>query len=234
MKFLLTCEHGGNEIPDEFLKDFACAKEVLDSHRGYDPGALNLFHNVKSLADFSKYSTTSRLIIELNRSQGHPQLFSEFMLHYTRAEKEDIISRYYLPYRNLVQNKIENWLGEGEKVFHLSIHTFTPVLNGKVRKADIGFLYDPSRAAEKELAKNFKTDLLKRLPSLHIRFNYPYLGTADGFTTYLRRKFGESYAGLELEVNQKFVSKNKMDPKISEKIEASLIHLLDQKRRQKD
>ena len=47
-------------------------------------------------------------------------------------------------------------------------------------------------------------------PELKIRFNYPYLGKADGFTTYLRKIFPENYIGIELEVNQKFVNNNKM------------------------
>ncbi len=43
-----------------------------------------------------------------------------------------------------------------------------------------------------------KQDVLK------IRRNYPYLGKADGFTTYLRRRFLPcDYAGIELEVNQR-------------------------------
>lgn len=234
MKFLLTCEHGGNDIPEEFLKDFQAANEILNSHRGYDPGALDLFHSLEKLADFSNYSTKSRLLIELNRSPGHPQLFSEFLNHYSKVEKDDIISRYYLPYRTLIEDKIENWISKGEKVIHLSIHSFTPLLAGKIRKADIGLLYDPSRAAEKEFVKELKKDLLQRLPALHIRFNYPYLGTADGFTTYLRKKIGGSYAGIELEVNQKFARQDGMDPMICISIQNALEAILEQKRRQKD
>jgi hypothetical protein len=35
--------------------------------------------------------------------------------------------------------------------------------------------------------------------------NYPYQGKADGFTTTLRRQWpGDSYVGIEIEVNQKW------------------------------
>ena len=87
-------------------------------------------------------------------------------------------------------------------MLHLSIHSFTPVLHGQTRNADIGLLYDPGRAGERRLAVAWQKALRKRVPSLRVRRNYPYLGKADGFTTHLRRRFPRAYLGLELEVNQ--------------------------------
>ena len=88
---------------------------------------------------------------------------------------------------------------------HVSVHTFTPELDGEVRQADIGLLYDPKRKYEQACSKEWKAALNKADKNLLVRFNYPYLGIADGFTTYLRRKFTENeYVGIELEVNQKF------------------------------
>jgi hypothetical protein len=45
------------------------------------------------------------------------------------------------------------------------------------------------------------------LPGFQIRFNDPYKGTDDGFTTWLRKKYNDSeYIGIEIEVNQKFAT----------------------------
>ena len=38
--FLVTCEHGGNRIPAPCRRLFRGQRALLDSHRGYDPGAL--------------------------------------------------------------------------------------------------------------------------------------------------------------------------------------------------
>ena len=39
-------------------------------------------------------------------------------------------------------------------------------------------------------------------------FNEPYLGTYDGLTTYLRTQYNNThYAGIEIEINQKWVHK---------------------------
>ena len=37
-------------------------------------------------------------------------------------------------------------------------------------------------------------------PEINVRFNYPYRGAADGFTTYLRKCFPKNYVGFELEI----------------------------------
>ena len=39
-----------------------------------------------------------------------------------------------------------------------------------------------------------------------MRRNYPYRGTSDGLTRYLRKRYADrDYCGIELEVNQKHV-----------------------------
>lgn len=208
MKFVLTCEHGGNEIPGRYRYIFKNKEEILNSHRGYDPGALDLFRSLQEIADFSRFNTISRLLVEMNRSQGHPQLFSEFSRNLSNEEKKDIQDLYYFPYRNSVESKIAEFLAGGEKVIHLSVHSFTPELNGEVRQADVGLLYDPKRPEEKEFCRQVKKLLRQQEETLNVRFNYPYLGKADGFTTYLRKKFPENYLGIEIEINQKFSVKN--------------------------
>ena len=214
MKLILTCEHAFNTIPQEYQDLFINAEEILESHRGYDPGALDLFNELKDLADFSFYHETGRLLVEVNRSKGHSNLFSAFTKNLSGKQKNEILTQYYFPYRDSVEKQISSIIEKGEKVLHFSVHTFTPKLDEEIRNTDIGLLYDPSRSEEKEFSKKFKQNIKNQNPELKIRFNYPYLGKADGFTTYLRKKFHENYLGIELEVNQKFVPQNKMEYRI--------------------
>jgi len=91
-------------------------------------------------------------------------------------------------------------------VIHLSSHSFTPVLDGKVRNADVGLLYDPARSGEVELCRRWQTRLKAWAPEWKVRRNYPYTGRSDGFTAYLRRRFpADVYVGIELEINHKHV-----------------------------
>ncbi|MGM1054323.1 MAG: N-formylglutamate amidohydrolase [Bacteroidota bacterium] len=222
MKFLLTCEHGGNEIPEDYKKYFINAGNILNSHRGYDPGALDMFYFLKDLADYSYYKTTSRLLIELNRSLHHSKLFSEFTKNLSLEEKNSIVDQFYLPYRNSVEGLISEILEKGEKVIHVSVHSFSPEIDGIVRNADIGLLFDPSKAEEKNYCKILKKQLLHSEPKLEVRFNYPYLGKADGLTTFLRKKFPHNYSGIELEINQKFSVENQMDAALKDRIKLAL------------
>lgn len=211
---ILTCEHGGNEIPPDYFPLFEKAGQVLRSHRGYDPGALDLFKSLQDLASFQKYHTVSRLLVELNRSLHHPQLFSAFTKNLPSEEKKKILQEYYFPYRRAVEDHIQKCLFRRENVLHLSIHSFTPQLNGEVRNADIGLLYDPGRKAEKEISIKLRSLLLQEDSAFKIRFNYPYRGKADGFTTSLRKKFPSNYAGIEIEVNQKYVENNQLESRL--------------------
>ncbi len=217
MKLVLTCEHAGNSIPKKYQNLFP-QKNVLQSHRGYDPGAFDLFEYLIPLSDFNKHNKISRLLIEVNRSLGHKSLFSEFSKQLSEKQKQQVLNNIYRLYRYSVEEAIQNYLSENEEVLHVSIHSFTPELQGKVRNADMGLLYDPSRKKEKEFCHRFKAEMLREQSNLKIRYNYPYLGKADGFTTYLRKKFLKNYLGIELEINQKFEENNKMPPHLKTKV----------------
>ncbi|NUQ66128.1 MAG: N-formylglutamate amidohydrolase [Pirellulales bacterium] len=203
-RFLVTCEHGGNRVPPEYAGLFRGKKEVLASHRGYDLGALELARRfARGLDCVLVASTTTRLLVDLNRSLGHPKLFSEYAAALDRASREQVLAKHYHPHRARVEAIIREAISQGRTVLHLAVHSFTPVLDGEVRRADIGLLYDPSRSLETGLCRRWQQSLQEGRPELRVRRNYPYLGTADGMATHFRREFGPGhYAGIELEVNQ--------------------------------
>jgi predicted N-formylglutamate amidohydrolase len=201
---VLSCEHGGNRVPPPYRSLFRGKRAVLDSHRGWDSGALDLARAIATSLDAPLVANTvSRLLIEPNRSPGHPQLFSEFTRRLPREEKERIRALYYDPHRGAVEAVVRSALRTHARVVHIGVHTFTPVLDGRRRRADAGLLYDPARRMETIFCDLWMIALARVAPSLHVRRNYPYRGTSDGLTTALRRKFPAArYLGIELEVNQ--------------------------------
>src|SRR4051812_47221558 len=203
-QLLITCEHGGNRIPPRYRAAFATAGRALASHEGFDDGALELARELsRQLHAPIVYSTTSRLLIELNRSLGHPHAFSRYSRSLPRRARAHLVERYYLPYREAVESRVRS--AHDRRVVHVSCHSFTPRLAGVVRDADIGLLFDPRRRGEAELCERWRAALRRREPRLRVRRNYPYRGWADGLTTDLRRHYGERrYIGIELEVNQRF------------------------------
>lgn len=206
--FLISCEHGGKRIPPQWRALFAPHAALLSSHRGYDKGALRMARELAAALDAPLFAaTTSRLLIELNRSPGHPKLYSAVTRALSADERRDIFEHCYVPYRRAVEERVADLVAQGRRVVHVSSHSFTPELDGQVRHADIGLLYDPKRPGEAALCRRWRAALGSSAPALHLRMNYPYAGSADGFTTWLRRRFGpQQYIGIELEINQKHVS----------------------------
>lgn len=202
---LITCEHGGNEIPAPYAPLFRRYRARLESHRGHDPGALAMARDFAKAFDAPLvYSTTSRLLVELNRSPHHPQVLSDATRTLSPADREKLLQRYYWPYRERVEALIARNVAEGGRSVHISSHSFTPRLYGVTRRADIGLLYDPQRETERELCLAWQHALHRNGAGLVVRRNYPYRGTGDGLTTYLRRLHPHrKYAGIEIEVNQK-------------------------------
>lgn len=219
-RWLISCEHGGNTIPPVYAPYFKDAQALLESHRGYDPGAFPLYQLLaQQLADFSYHSQTSRLLVELNRSLHHKNLFSAFTRELPATIKKEIIAQHYLSYRELIETKIQEFISSGDHVVHLSIHSFTPVLAGEVRNADIGLLYDPRREEEKMFCLAWKKSLKKYWPEARVRMNYPYKGIADGFTTYLRKRFPDNYGGIEFELNQTYASQETVNRKVLDSLQ---------------
>lgn len=203
-RIILTCEHGGNRIPARYAGLFADAAALLDTHRGYDIGALAVARRLSRAVGAPLHpATVSRLLVDLNRSIGHPRLFSERVRGLDEDEKQRILARYYVPHRRRVEQAIAQAMRARLRVLHLGVHSFTPELDGKPRNADLGLLYDPARAGERLLCTRWQALLNERAPALRVRRNYPYRGNTDGFSTYLRRCFAERwYLGVELELSQ--------------------------------
>lgn len=203
---LFTCEHGGNRVPRRYATLFVGADSVLASHRGYDPGTLVLGRRFATAFRSPLIAATvSRLVVELNRSPHHPRLFSEFTQGLDSADRHRLLNDYYWPHRQAIETHIAAAIARGESVLHVGVHSFTPTLNGCARRADVGWLYDPRRDAERQLSGRWLDGLKRLRPDLLLRRNYPYLGKADGLTTHLRRQFSDQqYAGVELEVNQRW------------------------------
>jgi predicted N-formylglutamate amidohydrolase len=205
--FLVTCEHGGNRIPAPYRQLFQEQRALLDSHRGWDPGALVMANALASARRAPLVaSTVSRLVVDLNRSIGHPQLFSEVTRTAPTETRAQIVEQCYRPHREQVERLVCEAVSRGDRVIHIASHSFTPELHGRVRNADVGLLYDPRRRGEVEMCARWKASLAALDPALRVRRNYPYAGKDDGLTSHLRRRFAQTdYVGIELEVNQALV-----------------------------
>lgn len=220
---VVTCEHASKAIPPE-LGDLGLSAAVRDSHRAWDPGALAIAKVLaKALHAPLHVGKWSRLVVDLNRSHGHQNVIAR------RLDQRDVpgnqiddgqrrwrLAKYWSPWRRAAEADIVAAAGRGVAL-HLSVHSFTPSLNGKVRPNDIGLLHDPDRPWEVVLCETLKPLLMAH--GLSVRRNFPYFGNTDGFTSHLRQELpNNNYVGLEIECNQRLVA----DPAGARRVAAAL------------
>jgi hypothetical protein len=96
-------------------------------------------------------------------------------------------------------------VSRGDRVIHISSHSFAADLDGRVRGADVRLLYHPGQRGEPELcplegiACGIRSGT-SRTPQ------HPYAGKGGGLTSHLRSRFAPcNYVGIELEINQGIV-----------------------------
>jgi len=92
----------------------------------------------------------SRLIVDCNRELVDHNAFLKFndgvdipANHNLRSdEKEKRASEIYWPYHNAIEGQIGRLKDQGINPVFISVHSFSPVINGEARKWEIGVLWD--------------------------------------------------------------------------------------------
>jgi len=195
---LVSCEHAGNAVPLEWADRFRGHDELLESHRGWDPGSAGVAERLASGLGAPHIACSgTRLLADPNRSRGNPALHGLPMRGASPAELERALEAAWAPHRAAVTRALD---GAATPTLHLSMHSFTPVLDGVERETAVGLLYDPARSAERAVCRSWARRLRDVL-SVPVHLNRPYRGTSDGLTATLRNRYPDlGYAGIEIEV----------------------------------
>jgi predicted N-formylglutamate amidohydrolase len=200
---VLTCEHASHLVPVEY-DDLGLDAEQLTDHIGWDIGARDV---TEALADHfdaaAVLAGVSRLVIDCNRELTDHDLIVATS-HGTRIpgnawvdtdERVRRIRDFYEPYHKAIDTVLERRV----KPLLLSIHSFTPSINGRERRFDIGVLSDTCAAEAEDVAAVLASQ------GLRVRHNEPY-SALDGLIFSARThgvRFGLRY--LELEINNRLL-----------------------------
>lgn len=206
---VLSCEHASNRVP-AFYDNLGLDAGSLRSHIAWDIGAREVTRSFARALGCNAYEGRwSRLVADLNRSANHRKVIAESSFGIEipgnrgidADERARRIEKYWQPYRDAVESGVRAAIARAGLCVHLSVHSFTPTVDGHVRNADVGILFDPRRRRESALARRWAREIAAA--GLRVRLNYPYRGTADGLCKTLRERLPASaYVGVELELNQ--------------------------------
>ena len=199
---LLVCDHASNRFPQSLG---SMGLDYLDrvSHMTLDIGAGAI---AESLAD--KLGATallcqySRLVVDCNRELSDNSMFLENSeginipgnQNLQINEKERRVSEIYWPYHNAIEAQICRLRDQYINPIVISIHSFTPVMNGEDREWEMGVLWDKDQITA-EFFLNKLTDA-----GFFVGNNEPYSGKApEDFTIdYHAEPIGLPHVGIEI------------------------------------
>ncbi len=189
---LVLCEHASADFPARF-GTLGLSEEARLSHAAWDPGALELARSLaRHLGAPLVAAGVSRLLYDCNRPPDSPGAIREQSEIYAVPGNRDLdararqarIDQIYRPFVAEVGRVLD---GSGARAL-ITMHTFTPVYEGRRREVEIGVLHDSdSRLADAVLRRTGQgTSHGASNGAPHdIRRNEPY-GPADGVTHSLK------------------------------------------------
>jgi predicted N-formylglutamate amidohydrolase len=199
---LLVCDHASCRFP-EALGDMGLDPFARLCHLAIDIGAGSLTECLSdSLGVTAVLAQYSRLVVDCNRELLDPGAFLEFgdgilvpgnrNLH--RADKEARADAIYRPYHRAIDQQIERLKTIGSAPVFISIHSFTPVLNGESRPWQVGVLWDKDRRTAEIFVDEF------RAAGLVTGDNEPYSGKApqDFTIDHHAEAIGLPHVGIEV------------------------------------
>jgi len=185
---LLVCEHASRALPEQF-GDLGLSAEALSSHIAWDPGALAVARKMSaSLNATLVFQRFSRLIYDCNRppeSAGAMPETSEIYTipgnqHLAEADRQARTQGLYIPFHDRIRTLLKERAARGQKTVIVTVHSFTPVYNGKPRAVELGILHDEDRwLADRML------EAAAEAPLYRTERNQPY-GPEDGVTHTLK------------------------------------------------
>ncbi|MCF6321409.1 MAG: N-formylglutamate amidohydrolase [Rhizobiaceae bacterium] len=220
--FVLVCEHASNFIPEEY-RNLGLGKKALNSHIAWDPGAIEIARSLSELLDAPLVaSKVSRLIYDCNRPPTVKSAVAERSENYdikgnTNLSKDKLDERaekYYFPFRNALSECLGSHTRRVGSSIMVTIHTFTPVFQGRTRTIELGVLHDrDSRMADGLLRALAETGEKK------VARNQPY-GPRDGVTHTLKEHGSKrGIANVMIEIRNDLVANAEQQAEIS-----SLLH----------
>lgn len=148
---VLVCDHASNRVPRRLGTLGLDASQLVD-HVAWDPGAADVARRLATYLDAPLVlSGYSRLVIDCNRPLDRAESIAEQSAGIpipgnrglSPGERVTRIDALFWPYHNAIRGLLDARCRRSSAL--LSIHSFTPVLNGRSRPWHIGISYGRDR-----------------------------------------------------------------------------------------
>lgn len=199
---LLVCDHASCRFP-QALGDMGLDPFARRCHLATDIGAGKLTESLaKSLGVTAVVAQYSRLVIDCNRQLMDPGAFLEYgdgilvpgNRNLSPQQKDARANAIYWPYHSAIDEQVKRLRATGMMPVFISIHSFTPVLNGISRDVQTGVLWDKDEQVAAVFLEGF------RAAGLLTGDNEPYSGKApqDFTIDHHAEEIGLPHVGIEV------------------------------------
>ena len=199
---LLICDHASCRFPKS-LGDLGLDPFARRCHLALDIGAGQLTARLaESLGITAVLARYSRLVVDCNRQLLDPSAFLEFgdgvivpgNRNLRAADKAFRSDAIYWPYHRAIDEQLQRLKVVGPPPAFVSVHSFTPVLNGVSRQWQVGVLWD----TDTRLSDLFLDDF--RAAGYEVGDNEPYSGKApqDFTIDHHAQDPGLPHVGIEI------------------------------------
>ena len=206
---LVTCDHASNRVP-QILAGLGLSHADLRLHIGWDIGAAGvtrwLAKRLDALAILAGYS---RLVVDCNRdvadttsmpavSDGVRIPGNEGLSEGTRQQR---IAAMFQPYHRAIERALDRFASRRVHPAVLSIHSFTPAMNGMARPWHVGVLWDKDPRIPVPLLA-----ALRRESGLAVGDNEPYSAREPAGFTVRTHAVGRGLPHVALEIRQDLIA----------------------------
>lgn len=147
---LLVCDHASNTVPVR-LRGLGLDEAERMTHIGWDIGAAEVTRHIADRFDApALLSGYSRLVIDCNRDPADPASIAAVSSgveipgnrRLSATERNQRRSVIFDPYHDKISTVLDEFLDSGVVPVLLSIHSFTPTLNGVERPWPVAVCWD--------------------------------------------------------------------------------------------
>ena len=200
--YFFSCEHAGRAVPAGFdVEDFG--HDRIDSHNGWDPGAGHLTRGLADrLGSGAILGRWTRLLVDLNRSPADRELIRRSVeglpvpanLELTPLERSRRLRLFFDPFHRVFDLELDRVRSTCGGVVLVSVHSFTPVLEGRRRPMEFGLLFDRHPEYVADLGR-----FLQRAGH-SVAYNAPYSGRDGKMYSAIRHGRRNRVPHYEIEV----------------------------------
>ncbi|UMM63334.1 N-formylglutamate amidohydrolase [Aristophania vespae] len=230
--FILVSDHAGRIVPEK-LGDMGVSRDDWERHISHDIGIKGVGHYLHKLCGSVLIEQVySRLVIDCNRSPGHPTSIASVSDNTNipanqsvsederRARERTILH----PYHDVIEREIDQRKGSDNIL--ISLHSFTPEMNGFKRPWHIGLLHDHD-----PLTAQIMIDMLKEDKTLCVGDNEPYILNSVNDYTVPYHAARRQMPALEIEIRQDLIAHETGQKEWAERLANLLPRVWDERKR---